>query len=189
MDGDMSVRGTVPAENPVTGLVACHAEIQHHCSALEAVARQRDPHDGTAAKLQAAVAYFDNEVLHHHVIEERELFARLVALPATVAGSAEVISLVEALRVDHRLLESMWASLRPMLQEESSTLRIDLRTYVYSFITSYRHHMKREETGIFPMVGRLLDRDALKAIVDAMKAPHSAGTNGSGVSPHGGGTN
>ena len=130
MDGDMSMRGAVPGESPVTGLVACHAEIHHHCSTLEEAARQTDPRDGTAARLRAAVAYFDNEVLHHHLIEERELFARLVALPATVAGSAEVISLVEALRVDHRLLESMWASLRPMLQEKSSTLRIDLRTNV-----------------------------------------------------------
>ncbi len=177
MNTGANTRAAAPDENPVARLAACHADIHQHCSVLEEASRQTNSHDGTAARLKTAIAYFDIEVLHHHVIEERELFARLAALPTTVAGSAEVASLVAALRADHRLLEAMWASLRPMLLEMPATRSSSLRTDVYSFVTSYRHHMKREEAGIFPLVSRLLDQDALKAIADAMEAPHRAVTN------------
>ena len=184
MDGDVntreSERGAAPGDNPVARLAACHAEIHRHCTSLEEVSRKTNPSDDDVAKLRDAIGYFDIEVQHHHLIEERELFARLAALPTTVAGSTEVASLVKVLRVDHRLLESMWASLRPVLLKLPAIRPSTLRTVVYSFVTSYRHHMKREEAGIFPIVSRLLDQDALKAIVDAMEAPLHIRTNVTG---------
>lgn len=171
------VAGRVPAPRPpdpaFARLAACHAEILRCCAVLEqTVARDTPP--GADPALREAAAFIDHEVRVHHQVEESQLFARLAALPLPAEDRVEIDALLSALREDHCHLEALWLTLRPSLLHRSAPPSIMLRALVQSFVAGYRHHMKREDAGIFPFASRHLPAADLDAIAASLEHDRDA---------------
>ena len=162
-----------PDDNALVRLSVCHTEIRRHCSRLEQFVRDRHASNARARRapsIQHIIDFIDVDVRRHHIIEDIALFPPLLALPLPRADMAALTALVAALREDHRLLELMWTAIKPALVVAAQGGVLATGLDISTFVTSYRHHMKREDTGIFPFAHRHLDQPALQAIAAAMDA-------------------
>ena len=159
-------------EVPLEMLSACHHRVEQQCATLQRLVKHlaangadRDARVAAAAVLR----YFDTAGKDHHADEEADLFP---ALLESTAGSDAVCvrELVEALTRDHRVLESHWQRLRPVLQGIAAGDALPLAaTEVDPFIALFERHIAREEDELIPMAARLLSDDVLDRIGRAMR--------------------
>lgn len=176
MSSSASIPGFTPlsasTEAPLEMLAACHGRVQRQCSTLERLLPHVAQQGADTAAREAATAvmrYFDTAAVDHHADEETDLFP---ALRDALAGSDAVcvVALIDALRSEHRQLESHWRTLRLQLQAlsagDASALQAD---DLNRFVAAYQSHIAREDTELLPMAARLLDDAALHAIGSAMR--------------------
>ena len=159
-------------EAPLDMLAACHIRMEKQCCTLERLAPHLLAHGSDTAAQEAAYAvlrYFNSAAKHHHEDEEENLFP---ALLEAMAGSDAVCirELTEALQVDHRALETRWASLQRNLQAVAMGQAVLLTAEeVDDFVNGYRRHILREDTELLPMAQRLLGTQALTHMSQAMR--------------------
>jgi hemerythrin-like domain-containing protein len=110
--------------------------------------------DSTAASLErqarTIVAQFDAEIAAHFAIEERILFP-------VVESSQELGAVVGELRDEHARLRALIESLR------SGTTEV-----IPDFTALLRAHVRKEETVLFEEAQRLLPRDELDRVGEAI---------------------
>lgn len=159
-------------EAPLEMLSACHHRIERQCETLRRLVAHLANHGPDADARAAATAvmrYFDTAARDHHADEERDLFP---ALRESMAGSDAVCirQMIDSLALEHRSLESQWASLRPVLVLIEGGLSSSLPAAdVERFVDDHEAHIAREESELLPMAARLLDDAALTSIGRAMR--------------------
>jgi hemerythrin-like domain-containing protein len=157
--------------NPLGLLNDCHRRIEMFFARLIDVAESAR---GTALSatqretLDTALRYFAAGAPLHTEDEENSLFPRLRALGTPEAEAA--LKAIEALEADHRAAEAAHAEIdalgRRWLDEgalsEAEAQR--LVSVTRELREAYRGHIEMEDTGLFPLAGKLLGADALEAV-------------------------
>jgi len=159
-------------EVPLEMLSACHHRIERQCATLRRLVAHLASNGADEDARIAATAvmrYFDTSAKDHHADEETNLFPALID---AMAGSDAVCirDLIDALTLDHRVLESHWQRLRQALQGIEAGAPLPLASVdVEPFITLYEQHIAREESELLPMAARLLGDEALDRVGQAMR--------------------
>jgi hypothetical protein len=159
-------------EAPLEMLAACHHRVECQCTTLRRLVAHLAAHgadDDARAAAAAVLRYFDTSARDHHADEESDLFPALIE---SMAGSDAtcIRGLIDALKADHRSLETHWQGLRPKLIQivagEAQTLSAG---DVDALIALYERHIAREEAELLPMAARLLGEAALEGVGRAMR--------------------
>jgi iron-sulfur cluster repair protein YtfE (RIC family) len=159
-------------EAPLDMLGTCHGRIEHQCETLRRPLAHLPVHGADAQARNAASAVmrrFDSAARDHHEDEEQDLFP---AVPESMAGSDATClrEMTQSLCAEHRLLERHWHTVRAMLESVSSGEASGFdAAAVEALIEAYVRHIAREDGERLPMAARLLDDDALRDIVRAMR--------------------
>lgn len=159
-------------EAPLEMLAACHGRVEKQCDTLERLMAWLPDHGCDTQAQQAATAilrYFDTAAKDHHADEEQDLFPALIE---AMAGSDAVCirELTDALRTEHRALESLWALTRTQLALIAAGQPHALSDEMASqFISAYRSHVERENRELLPMATRLLSEEQIATVGKAMR--------------------
>jgi hemerythrin-like domain-containing protein len=159
-------------EVPLEMLSACHHRVERQCATLRRLVAHLPAHGADADARAAAAAvlrYFDSSAKDHHADEESDLFPALIE---SMAGSDAVClrEMIDALTGDHRVLESHWQRLRPVLLGIAAGDPLPLLpAEVEAFVALYERHIAREEAELLPMAARLLGHEALERLGRAMR--------------------
>ena len=115
---------------------------------------------------QAILRYFDTAGQNHHDDEEQDLFPCLLATPNT-----EIHELIARLLDEHKVLNTAWQQLRPLLVgiAEGRAAALDIKS-VEHFIAVHDHHISLENTQLLPQAAKLLDHMRLEALGRSMAA-------------------
>ncbi|MEO8936330.1 MAG: hemerythrin domain-containing protein [Burkholderiaceae bacterium] len=159
-------------EVPLEMLAACHHRVESQCATLQRLVEHLATHGSDAQARVAAAAvlrYFDHSAADHHADEEVDLFPALI--DATTGSDATCMRvLIESLERDHRILESQWQHLRPLLLRIAAGEPQALLTGdVMPMVDLYERHMQLEEAQLLPMAARLLSDSALDRVGLAMR--------------------
>lgn len=165
----------VEAERPLHIFWASHRELEHQCAQVRQWAARcagRDAHEIGRSAAAAALRCFDASVRHLHADEEVVLFPALIE---SMAGSDPVCirAMIDSLTADHRLIESHWARVRPLLariaQGEPALLA---PADVEPMLTLYESHLDSEDGDLLPMAARLLSDSELQSVAQSMRQRH-----------------
>ena len=155
----MSPAPRVPAAD-FEALDVCHQQILEHLTLLTKLAVQVATSDvDAAAQQQAAVieAYFSGTARQHHLDEEKNVFAPLLA-----GSDAELVALVRILQQDHGWIEENWLELAPQLRAMAQGNHwIDGAEFQHNaevFHDLCRSHVELEEKAIYPSARALAAR-------------------------------
>ncbi|WP_397475363.1 hemerythrin domain-containing protein [Pusillimonas sp.] len=160
-------------DEPVDMLSACHDKLRSRCDTLTRLPGHVALHgadEQARSAAQSILRYFDGPALYHHADEEEDLFP---ALLESVAGSDATClrGLFDKLSAEHRLLESQWQSLRPLLVKLHEGDPVNLPEHaVQGFVQGYAEHLVCEDQELLPMARRLLGDAALEQMGKAMQA-------------------
>jgi hemerythrin-like domain-containing protein len=166
--------------------VADHLRMREQCERLAVFANGGSDDmlvpDGKG-QFDQLIHFFDVEARNHHRHEEATLFPRLLALPLDDAERKQLMSLVDALMIDHVELDRVWLDIRDevktLMREFGQSVREYVRprmaTEVTTFITLNLHHVNREETGILPLVGSRFGDEDLNNMLAEIAARNAAG--------------
>lgn len=160
-------------DQPYEMLAACHERVQRTLDLLGRLIAhvERHGHDTQSRSAAADVLrYFDLAAPLHHQDEELHVFPLLLA-----QGDAGVRALVQGLQADHREMEGLWATLRPVLQgwrEPGASGAPDaaLRQAARRFVELYARHIPAEERVVFPGARSLMDAATQQAMGEEMQA-------------------
>ena len=109
---------------------------------------------------QRAVDFFRVAVFEHHKEEEEELFPAV--LESSHAGEERqlVTTLVEALTVEHRLIEALWRQLEPELKQIAKGQGFQINAPLLDDLVSrYQLHAQSEEARFLPLAHDILGRN------------------------------
>jgi len=167
---DLLGSASVPSfDNPLEMLLACHSKIQTQCATLHKLLQHLPSHGCDLAARQAALVilrYFDSAGQNHHDDEEQDLFPRLLATP-----NVEMHELIARLLDEHKLLDTAWQQLRPLLLAIAAgrETELDIKSVEY-FITVHDRHISLENAQLLPQAASLLDPIQLEALGTSMAA-------------------
>jgi hemerythrin-like domain-containing protein len=144
----------------------CHQQILEQLTLLTALAAHVEAHGVDAlAKQQAAgiEAFFSGTSRQHHLDEEKNVFAPLLA-----GGDAELMALVRILQQDHGWIEENWLELAPQLRAMAlGNNWIDSAEFLHNvavFRDLCRGHIELEERTLYPEARTLAARSAAKRV-------------------------
>ncbi len=156
-------------EAPLEMLAACHGRVERQCQTLERLCAHLPQHGCDQAAREAAQAvmrYFDTAAQDHHADEETDLFPALLAC----SQDAQLHTLTERLRAEHRQLEAAWQDLKLRLQAIAQGTSSQLTpAEVDHFVAAYRRHIELEDTQLLPAATRVLGDEALRHVGQAMR--------------------
>ena len=125
--------------------------------------------------------FFHAAVLEHHQEEERELFPAVYASAARGEERNQVMTMIDLLTTEHRIIESAWARLEPELKKAAHGKVCDVNADgVAQLVQSYRAHAAYEEDKFLPLAHSILSRnrnhmDALELSLYLRHAPRAIG--------------
>jgi hemerythrin-like domain-containing protein len=172
--------------NVIGFFVADHLRMREECRRLEVFTTGGGDDmlvpDGKG-QFEQLIHYFDVEARNHHRHEEATLFPRLLALPLEDADRRQMMSLVDALVIDHVELDRLWLNIRDEVtalmrkfgQSRRERVRPRMATEVTTFVTLNLHHVNREETGIMPLIGSRISDEDLNDMLAEIAARNAAG--------------
>lgn len=162
----MSPAPRVPAAD-FEALDVCHQQILEHLTLLTKLAVQVATSDvDAAAQQQAAVieAYFSGTARQHHLDEEKNVFAPLLA-----GSDAELTALVRVLQQDHGWIEENWLELAPQLRAMALGNgwydEAEFQHNVEVFFDLCQGHIELEEKMIYPQARTLALQSGAKRLV------------------------
>ena len=157
-------------QSPLQLLSDCHRRIEHFLNVLERVGMQAGDaltsEEETA--LQVALRYFREAAPKHTQDEEESLFPRLQQ--AGHPEAREALAKIEMLESDHvraatfheeiERLGQKWAGCGKLEQAE----RVAFQTRISDLKLLYRTHIDLEDTVIFPLSSKVLNREEQVAL-------------------------
>lgn len=159
-------------DEPIEMLEACHDRIEAQLQTLERLLAYLPGHGADQQARQAAQAilrYFDLAGPNHHEDEERDLFPALAALAGD--ESATVDALIKDLLTDHVGMASALDAVRRQLTPIAAGTGTALEPAAVRLLTSrYRSHIEKENRELLPLARRLLTRQDVEALSQAMTA-------------------
>lgn len=112
------------------------------------------------ATAQRTVDFFRVAVFEHHKEEEEELFPAVLESAQPGDERMRVSTLVDALTVEHRLIESLWRQLEPELKTiaKGNGFQLDA-PLLEDLVSRYQAHARSEETQFLPLAEQILGRN------------------------------
>jgi hemerythrin-like domain-containing protein len=110
----------------------------------------------------ALIELFDKVVLVHHADEEQELFVSVQRSCRDARECAQVQTLVDRLKAEHRRIEALWAKIRPALAHTAAG-KVHGGSFaqeVDTLVRLYGEHARLEEEVFLPLADRILGRNA-----------------------------
>ena len=158
-------------DQPFEMLEACHDRVRRSLALLgKLVAYLSDhPHDAQSRSASRDVLrYFDLAAPLHHQDEERHVFPRLAGVM-----DAALTHTVARLRADHAQMESLWADLRPVLEDWAGNAAgaapdERARRLVAAFTGLCDQHLEVEETLVFSAARARTDEAGLMSMSQDM---------------------
>jgi hemerythrin-like domain-containing protein len=160
-------------DQPLELLSDCHRRIESFLGmmlrVLERSGNGRNPLSTDERQaLEAALTYFDIAAPRHTQDEEQSLFPRMRASADPDAQAA--LARIASLEADHRRADAQhvaakalcrrWLDAGPLPQPD----RQRLSDLLHDLRQMYTSHIALEDTELFPLAARLLDRQQLRAI-------------------------
>jgi hemerythrin-like domain-containing protein len=114
------------------------------------------------SKAAAILELFDKVVLVHHADEEQELFVSVQRSCRDAREAAQVQTLVDRLKSEHRTIEALWARIRPALAHTAAgkVHGVSFTQDVETLVRLYGEHARMEETVFLPLADEILARNA-----------------------------
>lgn len=170
--------------DPLAMMGDCHRKLERYLVGLQAVISQAKggplstEHQGA---LELALRYFRDAAPFHAKDEEESLFPRMRKIQnPEVQAALSVLDALDAEHVEaeagHQTLETLgrkWLREGALSQEETRTLE----SVIKELGTLYTRHIGIEDREIFPLAGRVLSPEDLKAVGAEMSARRSAQTS------------
>lgn len=131
----------------------------HDLRSLPELAAAMDRARATAA---ATMDLFDRVVRGHHADEEKELFVAVLRSCRDADEARQVRELAALLTGEHRLIEGVWAKLRPAVARVAAgrpSGEILFGAEVDRLVSLYECHARREEAEFLPLAHDILARD------------------------------
>jgi hemerythrin-like domain-containing protein len=148
-----------------------HREILDHLDKLLTLAFEprSAPNDESRTRARAIVAFFSGPAREHNYDEERHVFPLLRA-----CEDGEVRRVAETLCEEHAWIELYWLEIEPQLAEIAAGAPLDdaraLRAGAELFAAATRHHVRLEESLLYPEMRDRLKPAQVKAIKREMEA-------------------
>jgi hemerythrin-like domain-containing protein len=109
---------------------------------------------------QRTVDFFRQAVFEHHKEEEEELFPAVLSSAQAGEEHQLVSTLVDALTVEHRLIEGVWRQLEPELKQIAKGHSFQLNAPLLADLVSrYQNHALCEESRFLPLAEAILGRN------------------------------
>ena len=158
-----------------TGLLSdCHRRVEMFLGTLKAVAQVIDhpPTEETSRALESALRYFAQAAPKHTADEEESLFPRLRQIHNPEIESA--FSKLKQLERDHRWAAPLHANVERLGTQYLSTRNLssseveEFRKDVARLAEMYQHHIRVEESVVFPLAARILSKAEKMAVAEEM---------------------
>ncbi|HAF12383.1 MAG TPA: hemerythrin HHE cation-binding protein [Blastocatellia bacterium] len=163
--------------NPLGLLSDCHRRIERFLNVLLTVARQANGNGLDKEQHQAlevALRYFREAAPKHTRDEEESLFPRIRAQGSTDGDAA--LALLDTLHADHKSagrshkeVDELGCRWLTDGQLPAADVRL-LTSLLESLRETYQHHIAIEDSQVFPLAERILDRAELEAVAREMAA-------------------
>jgi hemerythrin-like domain-containing protein len=109
---------------------------------------------------QRTVDFFRVAVFEHHKEEEEELFPAVLESSHAEEERQLVSTLVEALTVEHRLIEALWRQLEPELKQIAKGQGFQINApLLEDLVSRYQLHAQSEEAQFLPLAHDILGRN------------------------------
>jgi len=159
---------SVGLDAPLEMLAACHQRVDSRCQTLQRLSVHLGKNGANEEAQSAAkniLQYFNSAAKHHHEDEEIDLFPVIIKAMEReefAQERKEILSTIEKLLADHRLLESIWSEIRPTLEQIAQRKFHPLDASLIAKMSStYEAHILLEEKVIFPIAKRIFDQEML----------------------------
>jgi hypothetical protein len=113
-------------------------------------------------KAAALLDLFDRVVLAHHADEEQELFVSVQRSCRDAREAAQVQTMVDRLKAEHRAIEGLWKQVRPAVQHTAAG-KLHGAAFtgdVDKLVRLYGQHAHFEEEVFLPLADAILSRNA-----------------------------
>jgi hemerythrin-like domain-containing protein len=146
---------------PIANFSQCHDGIIDHLQALDELRALLAP-AARARKLAAdTLMFFDAVIIDHHAEEEGVLFPAVLASAVAGTERPNVMGIVDRLTREHRLVEALWAQLKPGLRQvaKGHDAHVD-EAKLQEMVQTYLGHARFEEACFLPLAQTILARNA-----------------------------
>jgi hypothetical protein len=112
-------------------------------------------------KAAATLELFDKVVIGHHADEEQELFVSVQRSCRDAREAAQVQTMVDRLKAEHRAVEAMWKKVRPAVAHTAAG-KVQGPAYtedVAKLVRLYGEHARFEEETFLPLADQILSRN------------------------------
>jgi hemerythrin-like domain-containing protein len=156
-----------PIIDPIAQLMLDHDELLVNLASLRRATRSLEANGFNPEvfqKVQASLAFIEDEVSVHNQSEEEALFP---VLERYVEGPTRVM------REEHKVLKSAFQRLRRAVSRlerrpPSKTAARDLSEVSQSLVQLFVNHIHKENQILFPLVQRFLTKEALREVARRM---------------------
>lgn len=152
---------TPPADTaPLDGFADCHAGILLRLHSLDQLPALLAPAARARQIAADALALFREVIFKHHLDEEQELFAAVLASAQPGPERMQVQALIERLTREHRNLEGQWKPLESDLKHVARGQGANLDAEaVRALVAAYASHASFEEQEFLPLCETILGRN------------------------------
>jgi hemerythrin superfamily protein len=150
-----------PSEPPLDGFSRCHLGILSQLSVAAELPQLAVAADRARHVAADTLAMFDSSVFEHHADEENDLFPAVQRSAAKGEESEHIANMVLRLTQEHRIIEALWAELKPALKNVAHGRPADLDTVpLGQLVRLYTAHALFEEENFLPLAQEILTRDS-----------------------------
>lgn len=152
---------TPPADTaPLNGFADCHTGILQRLNSLDQLPALLEPAARARQIATDSLAFFREAIFEHHLDEEHELFAAVLASAQPGTERMRVQTLIERLTHEHRILEGLWKLLENDLKHVARGQDTGLEAEdVHALVTAYVSHARFEEAEFLPLCETILGRN------------------------------
>ena len=155
-----SVISATACDNAVEQFSHAHMGIMMQLDRLSTLPALLAPARMAQSTAQRTVEFFRVAVFEHHKEEEEELFPAVIGSAQPGEEHTLVVTLIESLTVEHRLIESLWRQLEPELKAIAKGHGFELNApLLEDLVTRYEAHARSEETQFLPLAETILERN------------------------------
>lgn len=160
MSSKHALRSVHHPDEPLTRLSQCHLGILSQLTALAELPELQ----AAALRLRKIASdmlvLFKFEVYGHHADEENELFPAVLGCAEPGEEADRVQAMVQRLTTEHREVEALWKTLKPVIEAATKGKPTDLDLHlVDELMGAYLAHARFEEEHFLPLAEGILGRD------------------------------
>ena len=146
---------------PIRQFSGSHDGILHGLQDLAELPELASAMERARSKAASVLHLFDKVVLVHHADEEQELFVSVQRSCRDAREAAQVQTLVDKLKGEHRRIETLWKNIRPALVHTAAGKPHGepFAQEVATLVRLYGQHARFEEDVFLPLADQILARN------------------------------